>query len=320
MSLKVKLISCISAFILVLSMLFVGVFAAQNVQLNVGGSVSFTATSVYAQITGSYVGTAEHPSQAQSLTPIDIDAETTDGAVDMPDDWTNMPLNFDASGSEITVTISIKNLATDREIAVSLRDNTSITGVNVERKYNSSSFTDNTSIQTIEGGDTGTFTFTLSLTNKNNDISGDFSLNIDLARLQTYKATITNSSDYTLYAMGDDGQVHTIDIAGSLELQTSKVSFAFESIAFDIVNSNGNNELEIYAVFPGEVTQKPEPGTPILRVNGEDIAVLPNMYVCSGSSNKWYTDGSPSYASQVEISEDGYILTFTMAADTVFTL
>ena len=146
MSLKLKLISTISAFILVLSMLFVGVFAAQNVQLNVGGSVSFTASSVYAQITGSYVGTVEHPSTAKQLTQIDIDADTTDGAVSMPDDWTSMPLNFDESGSDITVTITIENLASDRAIAVSLTDNTNITGVNVARAYNSSSFSGNTSI------------------------------------------------------------------------------------------------------------------------------------------------------------------------------
>ena len=202
MSLKVKLISTISAFVLVLSMLFVGVFAAQNVSLNVGGNVSFTASSVYAKITGSYVGTVEHPSEAQSLTQIDIDAEDEDGAVLMPSDWTNMPLNFDSTGSDITVTITIENLASDRAITASLTDNTNITGVSVEREYNSSSFEGNTSSQTINGGETGTFTFILSVTDKNNDITGTFDLDINI-ETASYTFTLTLPVGFMLQVVAD---------------------------------------------------------------------------------------------------------------------
>ena len=43
MSFKIKLVSCLSAFIIVVSVMLVAVFAATNVTLNIGGNVSFTA-------------------------------------------------------------------------------------------------------------------------------------------------------------------------------------------------------------------------------------------------------------------------------------
>ena len=319
MSLKVKLFSSIAAFVLVLSMLFIGVYAAQNVELSVGGSVSFTASSVYAQITGSYVGTVEHPSTAQSLTQIDIDAETTDGAVSMPDDWTSMPLNFDSNGSDITVTITIENLASDRAIAVSLTDNTNITGVSVARAYNSASFEGNTSSQTIAGGQSGIFTFTLSVTSQNNDITGTFDLDISLTNsnttAQTYTATITNTSGSTLYAMGDDGQIHTINTSGSLELQTSKVSFAIDSSYFSQKNSLSSKTLNNLTINHVDLFAVPEISSVYLYVNGE--GGMNHGYICGPVAQQWAKWGSStSYDSQVEISEDKYILTFTLTDDT----
>ena len=259
MSLKVKLISCISAFILVLSMLFIGVYAAQNVELNVGGNVSFTASSVYAQITGSYVGTVEHPSTAQSLTPINIDAEDEDGAVSMPSDWTSMPLNFDSSASPITVTITIQNLATDRAIAVSLTDNTDITGVSVARLYNSTSFSSNTSSQIIAGGGTGTFTFTLSVINKNSDISGTFDLDLDLISVITKNVTVnvTYSENYSPLNAS-----FYYSINGEEEIETESSQFILNdvfSIQFSVsANIAGTNLSKITVTFSPAIYQEKE--------------------------------------------------------------
>ena len=258
MSLKVRLISCISAFIIVLSMLFIGVYAAQSVELNVGGSVSFTASSVYADITGSYVGTVEHPSTAEDLTPIHITADTTDGAVSMPSDWTNMPLNFDESGSPITVTITIQNLASDRAIAVSLTDNTSITGVNVARTYNSSSFSDNTSSQTINGGGMGTFTFTLTVTNQNNDISGDFDVDLDLSNKEQEAGPIVNlqvdylfSSPMSLVGVSINGEDMEF-ISNSTTLSYSSV----DSIQFGIRYYNEMGGVDTHLKISGGIEDR----------------------------------------------------------------
>ena len=242
MSLKIRLISCISAFILVLSMLFIGVYAAQSVELNVGGSVSFTASSVYADITGSYVGTMEHPSTAKELTPIHITADTTDGAASMPNDWTSMPLNFDESGSPITVTITIQNLASDRAIAVSLTDNTNITGVNVARTYNSSSFSGITSSQTINGGESGTFTFTLSLSSVNNDISGAFDVDLDLtATEQVTGHTVT--IDVTEVLGGWLTPVYIRINGGDEEEIREETSRIYSNVESIQIGGHGTNEM-----------------------------------------------------------------------------
>lgn len=51
MSLKTKLISSISAFVLVLALLVVGVFALPQETFTLGGTINFQAKNVYAEIT-----------------------------------------------------------------------------------------------------------------------------------------------------------------------------------------------------------------------------------------------------------------------------
>ena len=193
MSLKVKLFSCISAFIIVVSLMLISVFAATNVTLNIGGNVSFTANSVNALITGSIAGNAAGGS---TLTSIDIDASDSDGAVSMPTDWTNMDLTFAESASPITVTINIQNRSTDREIAVSLTDSTNISNVTVTRECDGSGITASDS-RNIPGGETITYTFELNVHSQNSSASGDFGLSVELenAVLEGYTATIIVYND-----------------------------------------------------------------------------------------------------------------------------
>lgn len=176
MSLKVKLISCLSAFIIVASLMLISVFAATNVTLNIGGNVSFTANSVNALITGSIAGNA---SGGDTLTTIDIDASDNDGAVSMPTDWTNMDLTFSESASPITVTINIQNRSSDRAIAVSLTDSTNISNVIVTRECDNVSI-NATDSRNIPGGETITYTFELSVQSQNSSASGAFSLAVGL--------------------------------------------------------------------------------------------------------------------------------------------
>ena len=218
MSLKVKLFSCISAFIIVVSLMLISVFAATNVTLNIGGNVSFTANSVNALITGSIAGNAAGGS---TLTSIDIDASDSDGAVSMPTDWTNMDLTFTESASPITVTINIQNRSTDRAIAVSLTDSTNISNVTVTRECDSAGInaTDN---RNIPGGETATYTFELSVQSQNTSASGAFSLAVGLENAgstnQGYTVTIdfdpTVESDITVAINDMQSFVHPSYIDG----------------------------------------------------------------------------------------------------------
>ena len=195
MSLKVKLVSCISAFIIVASLLLISVFAATNVTLNIGGNVSFTANSVNAYITGSIAGNA---AGGDTLTPIDIDASDSDGAVSMPSDWTDMDLTFSESANPITVTINIQNRSTDRRIAVSLTDSTSISNVTVTRECDNVGIS-STDTRNILESDTITYTFELAVQSQNSSASGDFSLSIGLENsfdTTNYYSVTLQGADY----------------------------------------------------------------------------------------------------------------------------
>lgn len=178
MSLKVKLVSVIVAFVIIVSLLMVGVYAATNVTLNIGGNVSFTATSVNALISGSVVGTASNPSTP--LEDISLSADTTDGAVTMPPSWQNVDLTYGDNGSPITVTITIKNRSADRGIDVTLTDSSSISNVTIIRKCNDSTITTVPHNRDIGGGEIVTYTFELTLNSRNNPASGTFSLGFNL--------------------------------------------------------------------------------------------------------------------------------------------
>ncbi len=50
MSLKAKLISTISAFVLILTIVIVAVWAATQANVSLGGTINFQATNVYAKV------------------------------------------------------------------------------------------------------------------------------------------------------------------------------------------------------------------------------------------------------------------------------
>ena len=200
MSLKVKLVSFISMFILVLSLMLISVFAATNVTLNIGGNVSFTASSVNALITGSIAGNAAGGS---TLTTIDIDASDPDGPVSMPSDWTSMDLTFTESASPIIVTINIQNRSTDREIAVSLTDSTNISNVEVIRECDGVGINASDS-RNIPGGETITYTFELNVQSQNSSANGAFDLTIGL---ETY---VPQTYDYFTFDIKEDNQTVTL--------------------------------------------------------------------------------------------------------------
>ena len=123
MSLKAKLISTIAAFCLVISLLFVGVFAANNVSIQMGGQVTFTATDVYGDVTITYSGAANNPARLYA----DFDASTPDGTMTWDEgNPSEQNLVFN-QGDPIRVTIAIHNEADDRAMWVLFENLPSIT-------------------------------------------------------------------------------------------------------------------------------------------------------------------------------------------------
>ena len=267
MTLKTKLISCIIAFIMVASLMMVGIFASPTVTLQMGGNVSFSANGVYADITGNIVGTQDHPTGSPlQLSTISIDYTNTETEVDLSgtnSDWTTMPLTFDENGSEITVTMNIQNKASDRAIKVTITDNTNIENVTVERAYNNLTFASNTDTRTINGGGSESYTFKLSVDSQNSPASGSFSLDVKLESTENvatpHNVTITNNYPYIdrpLKVKDDNGKIYTIN-RGETEVINSSILYL------------SYRESEISALYYAEI----EPYAPtiagLLYIDGE---------------------------------------------------
>ena len=169
MSAKVKLISFISAFVLVLGIMIIGVLSAEQVKVNIGGSVSFNATNVYARVSGDISGAGSGNKTFSTLT---YSASETTGD---ESDWTNLALNFDSDASPILIEITVENLSTDRELQVSLENDIQASGLNISITKDSQPYTaGNTAMlpaSTGDGSSTTTFTLTLIVANPDQSLT-----------------------------------------------------------------------------------------------------------------------------------------------------
>ena len=115
MSIRLKLVSCISAFILVLGIFIFGVLSAEQATVNLGGSISFEATDVYARVTGRVQNAQDNP----TLETLEFSAYN-----DTPDQssWSGLELRFDSRATNITIEVTVENLSMERELTVNLTD------------------------------------------------------------------------------------------------------------------------------------------------------------------------------------------------------
>lgn len=189
MTYKAKLITSICAFFLVLALLAAGVWAAKTVDISIGGTVNFTATSVYCTVTGEVENAKTNP----TLPQLDFSADTNPTAT-----WSPTDLSFQDEGTnmgqDITMTITITNLAT-RGLNVTLTDTSSQTpgygdqNVVIDIKYgttaeNATTYNSGTT-QTITAGTTsthttGVFVITFQLTTKNNPATLNYNFTVNL--------------------------------------------------------------------------------------------------------------------------------------------
>ena len=172
MSAKVKLISIISAFILVLGIMIIGVLSAEQVQVNIGGSVSFNATNVYARVTGQVQNAQPNPTLNELL--FTANDNSSPSQTDLAT-WSNMTINFDEAPTPIVLSITVENLSTQRTLTVNLENTLSASGLNIEITRDSGIYSSGTNfelpVSTGEGSSTTTFTLTLTVANPNQDLT-----------------------------------------------------------------------------------------------------------------------------------------------------
>lgn len=182
MSFKIKLVSCLSAFIIVVSVMLVAVFAATNVTLNIGGNVSFTATATQATISQGVVSNGTLADSANKMHEIVIDAEN-DGATAITT-WSGLELTFNENGQDMTITFGITNNHTERDLQVSI-SNTITSSDNATMAITSTSDDPITGIiipaNTTGTANSETITVTFSVTNKAMPASLEgFTINVNL--------------------------------------------------------------------------------------------------------------------------------------------
>ena len=169
MSAKVKLISFISAFVLVLGIMIIGVLSAEQVQVNIGGSVSFNATNVYAKVSGNISG-AETGNKTFSTLTYSASETTGDES-----DWTNLALEFTETPDPIIITITVENLSTQRTLTANLTNSLSASGLNIAITRDSGIYSSGTNfelpVSTGDGSSTTTFTLSLTVANPNEDLT-----------------------------------------------------------------------------------------------------------------------------------------------------
>lgn len=147
-------------------MLFVGVWASNSATVQIGGTVSFVATDVYATITGEITG-----SSAGTITPttLEYSSNETPTTEDL-NTWKNN-LAFDDAGSKITMTITITNLSSQRKLYVTLTDTVgNINNLSKPIKNGANTYKSGTEIEVSKSG---SLVFTIEFTVGSTDFSID---------------------------------------------------------------------------------------------------------------------------------------------------
>ena len=182
MTLKMKLTALIASFTLVIGLMLMGVFAVNQATVNMGGSINFTATDVYARVTGK-IENAQGEYANKELKPLEFSAEN-----DTPDqsEWSGLNLLFDDDATPIVITVTVENLAKDRKLTASLTDNTAINENLVkDLKQDGVTYTSGTTkdldASTGDGTSTTTYVVTFSIADHNKSLPQmDFEFDVNL--------------------------------------------------------------------------------------------------------------------------------------------
>ncbi len=184
MTLKMKLISMISAFMLVLGLMLIGIYAVNQISVDFGGNISFTATDVYARVTGQISNAGVG---SQTLPTLNFDAGMTDEEVETEQArWSGLNLAFDEDATPITIEVTVENLSISHTLRVNLTDNTT-SNENLEIAYqqDGEEYINGDDItlpkSTGDGTSKTTYLITFSIPNPNFSLpSTDFSIDINL--------------------------------------------------------------------------------------------------------------------------------------------
>ena len=116
MSLKMKLASTVMAFILLVGMLTVGVFAVKQTQFSVGGNIEFKASGINATISAGTLSTTGSWTTGDGTGKMqEVEINTDKSASELETEyasWSGLDLAFNEAGDDVTISFSITNDST----------------------------------------------------------------------------------------------------------------------------------------------------------------------------------------------------------------
>jgi len=194
---NIKWLINVATICLCLCAIAIGIYAAKQASLTATGTIGFTATNVYAEVSGQTSGAAEEV----TFNTITIDSTKTGNPYTDTTTWSGKNINFNEEGTPITLTFTITNLSTGRPLYAKVTNTSSATNLSV--KVNETDFTE-TDWLTIpvktEGStaNTTTVVISLSVANDNESVTGSYGFNIQLQSTEpVVEEEVLDASTYT---------------------------------------------------------------------------------------------------------------------------
>ncbi len=215
------------AFMFVASWAVLGVaLALKTAKVEISGGITFTATDVYATISGSVTGSKS--SNPIDEHPIEIDSKTSaDFTID--ESWTKMNLDYQNASTPIVVTIKIENKSSDRPFWIVFADNIEHYSIkyssnrneinaieeghnsDVIRKVDETTLTGRYTPIQLAGNSSVTLETTISVHNGNFAVDDNFKLGIELIG----ENAIKDESEYTKLTFNTDDTKKTASVKAS---------------------------------------------------------------------------------------------------------
>ena len=201
MSLKTKLTSLITTFVLLCSLLTVGVFAVKNTTFNVGGDIVFNVQGIEAEVKLEELTNASLIEQTYNigaetdkLKTFELDNDMTASQVQACyESWAGLDMKFD-SEADVLLKIRITNKT---EIADNLLK------VDMSATFgsaNNCTISVDKATATINPGDYEIFTITFSITNKEFSANiENFAVNVNMSQAEPFKLNIEYDEENNYY-------------------------------------------------------------------------------------------------------------------------
>ena len=216
MSLKAKLVSVISAFVLILTVAIVSVWAVSQANVTMGGTVGFKADNVYAKISAKITGMEPNPTL-----PTLIFSEGDDASpVELIEEWADLSLIFANSNTPIQLEITVENLSGERALYAKIDDQIGVVA-NLTKTVTSSSQDALGRYIEVPISSSITYTITLSPTNPNKSVNGEYRYLITLVD-ETEATGIQIQAEANQASLGSVSGGGTFDLGDTVTLRATR--------------------------------------------------------------------------------------------------